>query len=54
MTSTSTTATAGRPGSTTPPAAGRVGRSGRARPKRGEGQWALGYTEPLNKNEQSK
>ncbi len=54
MTSTSTTATAGRPGSTTPPAAGRVGRSGRARAKRGEGQWALGYTEPLNKNEQSK
>src|SRR3954451_9408202 len=24
------------------------------RPKRGEGQWALGYTEPLNKNEQTK
>src|SRR3954471_2718591 len=24
------------------------------RPKRGEGQWALGYSEPLNKNEQSK
>src|SRR6476620_8679644 len=24
------------------------------RPKRGDGQWALGYTEPLNKNEQSK
>jgi sulfite reductase (ferredoxin) len=24
------------------------------RSKRGEGQWALGYTEPLNKNEQSK
>ncbi|GAA1978027.1 sulfite reductase SirA [Nocardioides panacihumi] len=24
------------------------------RPKRGEGQWALGFTEPLNKNEQSK
>src|SRR6476659_6856270 len=24
------------------------------RPKRGEGQWARGYTEPLNKNEQSK
>ena len=24
------------------------------RPKRGEGQWALGYMEPLNKNEQSK
>ena len=33
---------------------GRVGRSGRARQKRGEGQWALGYNEPLNKNEQSK
>ncbi len=33
---------------------GRVGRSGRARPKKGEGQWALGYKEPLNKNEQSK
>ena len=37
-----------------PPAEGRLGRSGRTRPKRGEGQWALGYTEPLNKNEQSK
>ena len=36
------------------PAEGRIGRSGRARPKRGEGQWALGYNEPLNKNEQSK
>jgi len=24
------------------------------RPKKGEGQWAFGYTEPLNKNEQSK
>lgn len=24
------------------------------RPKRGEGQWAFGYTEPLNKNEQAK
>jgi sulfite reductase (ferredoxin) len=24
------------------------------RPKRGEGQWSFGYTEPLNKNEQSK
>jgi sulfite reductase (ferredoxin) len=30
------------------------GRSGRSRPKRGEGQWALGYQEPLNQNEQSK
>jgi sulfite reductase (ferredoxin) len=29
-------------------------RATRTRPKRGEGQWALGYTEPLNKNEQSK
>jgi sulfite reductase (ferredoxin) len=36
------------------PTEGRIGRSGRPRPKRGEGQWALGYTEPLNKNEQSK
>ena len=35
------------------PAAG-PGRSGRPRPKRGEGQWALGYREPLNPNEQSK
>src|SRR5690606_11412892 len=26
----------------------------RVRRKRGEGQWALGYSEPLNKNEQSK
>ncbi|WP_036194983.1 nitrite/sulfite reductase [Nocardioides aequoreus] len=39
---------------TTAATSGRVGRSGRARPKRGEGQWALGYTEPLNKNEQAK
>ncbi len=38
----------------TAPTEGRLGRSGRARKKRGEGQWALGYTEPLNKNEQSK
>src|SRR6187397_3427257 len=38
----------------TAPTEGRVGRPGRARPKRGEGQWALGYTEPLNKNEQTK
>ncbi|MQA94218.1 MAG: nitrite/sulfite reductase [Streptosporangiales bacterium] len=26
----------------------------RARPRRGEGQWALGYREPLNKNEENK
>jgi sulfite reductase (ferredoxin) len=25
-----------------------------ARRKKGEGQWALGYREPLNQNEQSK
>ncbi len=36
------------------PVEGRSGRSGRPRPKKGEGQWALGYSEPLNKNEQSK
>ena len=33
----------------TPPSA-----SARPRAKRGEGQWALGYREPLNKNEQAK
>src|SRR4051794_23863342 len=33
---------------------GTPGRSGRARQKRGEGQWALGYREPLNSNEQFK
>ena len=37
----------------TPGGAG-PGRSGRPRQKRGEGQWALGYHEPLNQNEQSK
>src|SRR3954452_23801272 len=31
-----------------------AGRTEIPRPKRGEGQWALGFTEPLNKNEQSK
>ncbi|MDX6302947.1 MAG: hypothetical protein QOF53_4161 [Nocardioidaceae bacterium] len=36
------------------PAPSGPGRSGRARQKRGEGQWALGYREPLNQNEQSK
>ncbi|WP_020660941.1 nitrite/sulfite reductase [Amycolatopsis benzoatilytica] len=30
------------------------GAAPRSRPKRGEGQWALGYREPLNPNEQSK
>jgi sulfite reductase (ferredoxin) len=29
-------------------------RTSRPRPRRGEGQWALGYSEPLNKNEQTK
>ena len=29
-------------------------RAARPRKAKGEGQWALGYTEPLNKNEQSK
>jgi sulfite reductase (ferredoxin) len=33
---------------------GAPGRSGRPRPRRGEGQWALGYREPLNANEQFK
>ena len=42
------------PTTTAPPSTGRVGRSGRPRPQRGEGQWALGYSEPLNKNEQTK
>ncbi len=40
-----------------PPAGTGPGRSPaprRPRPPRGEGQWALGYTEPLNKNEQTK
>ncbi|NYG56135.1 nitrite/sulfite reductase [Nocardioides perillae] len=34
--------------------AARPARTPRPRPKRGEGQWALGYREPLNKNEQAK
>ena len=33
---------------------GRPARTARPRPKRGEGQWALGYREPLNPNEQFK
>jgi len=40
------------PATTAPPTG--PGRSGRPRPKRGEGQWALGYREPLNANEQQK
>ena len=38
------------PPAATPPAA----RTPRPRRKKGEGQWALGYREPLNANEQSK
>jgi sulfite reductase (ferredoxin) len=47
MTPPTRTASAAAPETTAPPAR-------RPRPKRGEGQWALGYTEPLNKNEQTK
>jgi sulfite reductase (ferredoxin) len=39
--------------STTPAATSGATSEG-ARPKRGEGQWALGYREPLNPNERSK
>jgi sulfite reductase (ferredoxin) len=39
---------------TDPASTGAAPRAARPRPKRGEGQWALGYLEPLNKNEQSK
>jgi sulfite reductase (ferredoxin) len=45
-------ATPGKPAPAS--AASGPGRSGRPRQKRGEGQWALGYREPLNQNEQSK
>ncbi len=50
--STPSGAPTGRPASGSSPAG--PGRSGRTRQKRGEGQWALGYREPLNPNEQSK
>ncbi len=53
MTSVSVTPAPGSPQGSRP-TEGRSGRSGRTRPRRGEGQWALGYTEPLNKNEQTK
>ncbi len=46
-----TTARATTPAPTTPAPAS-PGRA--ARPRRGEGQWALGYREPLNPNEQFK
>ena len=56
MTSLSTsTSSPSAPAKQTGAGAGRPDtRSGRPRPKRGEGQWALGYMEPLNANEQSK
>jgi sulfite reductase (ferredoxin) len=41
------------PGPRQAPATGRAAGS-RNRPPRGEGQWALGYREPLNKNEETK
>ena len=41
-------------GSTTPAARQRSAPARAPRRKRGEGQWALGYREPLNKNEQTK
>lgn len=49
---TSSTTPPSRPTGPAKPAPSRPARS--ARPRRGEGQWALGYTEPLNKNEQTK
>jgi len=43
------------PADTTAPAGEKaVAKERPVRRKRGEGQWALGYSEPLNKNEQSK
>ncbi|HEU4515355.1 MAG TPA: nitrite/sulfite reductase [Nocardioidaceae bacterium] len=43
-----------KPSGPAKPAPSGPGRSGRPRPRRGEGQWALGYREPLNANEQFK
>ncbi len=55
MTSSNSPSTTPAPtGPAAPTATTGPGRSGRTRPKRGEGQWALGYREPLNANEQSK
>jgi len=51
---TSGNATPSKPLATAKPAPSGPGRSGRPRPRRGEGQWALGYREPLNANEQFK
>jgi len=44
----------GETGSSAGPTPARPARAPRPRPKRGEGQWALGYREPLNTNEQFK
>ena len=52
MTSSSTTPH--KPAGSVKPTPTGPGRSGRPRPRRGEGQWALGYREPLNANEQFK
>jgi sulfite reductase (ferredoxin) len=52
MTSSSTTPH--KPTGPAKPVPSGPGRSGRPRPRRGEGQWALGYREPLNANEQFK
>ena len=51
MTSSTGTPSKGAPSK---PAPAGPGRSGRPRQKRGEGQWALGYREPLTSNEQVK
>ncbi|HEU5143614.1 MAG TPA: nitrite/sulfite reductase [Dermatophilaceae bacterium] len=51
---TSSNATPHKPAGTAKPTPSGPGRSGRPRPRRGEGQWALGYREPLNANEQFK
>jgi len=51
---TSSNAIPHKPAGTAKPTPSGPGRSGRPRPRRGEGQWALGYREPLNANEQFK
>ncbi len=61
MTSSTDTPSSAAPSRPAPTGPGRRDRdapaaatSRRPRPKRGEGQWALGYREPLNANEQAK
>ncbi|MGH3506126.1 MAG: nitrite/sulfite reductase, partial [Nocardioidaceae bacterium] len=51
---TSSNAIPHKPAGNAKPTPSGPGRSGRPRPRRGEGQWALGYREPLNANEQFK